>query len=130
MSNALSGHQGSVMIGANSVADIDQWDVDLEIDTHDVTNFESDGNKEYISGCKGWSGSFSGNWAVADDTNGQAALQSALLAGTSVSLKLYVDATHYYSGSALLSNMSVGTPVQDKVTVSFSFQGTGAITYN
>ena len=75
-------------------------------------------------------GTAEGNWAVDTDSNGQAALQAALLGGTEVALKLYVDDTHYYSGQAFVSNMSTGVEAAGKVEVSFDFTFNGEVSYN
>ena len=125
---AIHGLSGSVKIGATSVASIDSWRVDINRDVADATNFGSNGWKESIAGLKGWGGSLSGSFDMGD-TNGQLALQNALLNGTTVALKLYVDATHYYSGNAYITKIGADTPVSDKVKASFDFQGTGALAY-
>jgi predicted secreted protein len=87
------------------------------------------GWKTYISGLKGWSGSFEAEWKVSGDTTGQKALQDALLGGTSLSIKLDVNGTNNYTGTAFISTESVSTPVDDVVTASFDYQGTAALTY-
>ncbi|MCL5045570.1 MAG: phage tail protein [Actinobacteria bacterium] len=127
---AIAGKGGAVYIGANKVAEIGNWSLDLEGETLETTSFDSAGWKEFIAGLKGWSGSAEGNWKVDADATGQKALQDALLNGTTVSLELRVNATpNKYSGSALVTKVGVEAGVDDKVSVSFDFQGTGALTY-
>lgn len=125
---AMAGNSGSVYIGANKVAEIGTWKLDVDSDLIDVTSFDSGGWKESIQGLKSWSGSLEGNWNMSD-TNGQKALQDALLGGTTVSLELRVNGTNKYSGTAFIGKMSVEAPVDGKSTVSFDFTGSGALTY-
>jgi len=123
---ALSGKSGSVYIGANKVAEISKWSLDCKADNLDVTNFDSQGWKEFLAGLKEWSGSFEGNLKT-DDTNGQAALINAWLNGTTVALECRIDATKKFAGSALV-NFSIEMPADDKGSFSCDFQGTGQLT--
>lgn len=125
---AIAGKGGKVVNDSNDVANIASWDLDISVDMQDVTAL-GDSWKENISGLKEWSASAEGHWDVASDTNGQTAFQTSFLAGTAVTLKLYVNSTNYYSGSAFISNMSVSDPVDGKVDVSFEFTGNGALSY-
>ncbi|MCR4436641.1 MAG: phage tail tube protein [Clostridiales bacterium] len=126
---ALAGKSGKLMVGTNNVTEIKNWSLDLGLDTIDTTAL-GDEWKNFIAGLKEWSASAEGSWNVAMDAQGQKALQDAYLSGATVSLKLYVDAAHYYSGEAFISSLSVEDPVDDTVNVSFEFQGTGALSYN
>jgi predicted secreted protein len=125
---AVSGKGGGVYVGVNKVAEITNWTLDIEADMLESTNFDSNGWREYIAGLKGWTGSFEGQWKMSD-INGQKALQDALLGGTTVSIKLDVNGTNNYTGSAFISTQGIETPVDDIVSVSFDFQGTAALTY-
>lgn len=124
---AITGQAGNVKIGTTAVAEIDNWKLNISAEMLESTDFDSDGWKEFIAGLKEWSGSFSGNWDMTD-TAGQLAMQGGLIAGTLITLRLDVDGTHYYSGSAFIKSGGIETPVGGKVTVSFDFQGTGALT--
>lgn len=126
---ALAGKSGKPMIGASNVTEIKNWSLDLGVGTIDTTAL-GDEWKNFIAGLKEWSASAEGSWNVAVDAQGQKALQDAYLSGATVSLKLYVDSAHYYSGEAFISSLSVEDPVDDTVNVSFEFQGTGALSYN
>jgi len=120
---AIAGKSGKLGIGANTVVDIN-----LGVDALDVTALGDDW-KKFLAGLKEWSASAEGFYSVHTDTLGQKALQDAYLASTEVSLKLFVNATNFYSGSAFISGLSVEDPVDDTVSISFEFQGTGALTY-
>ena len=63
------------------------------------------------------------------DTTGQLALFN-LIGGASVAMKFYINATHYFSGNVLVTGVSPASAVDDVVSGgSFTFQGTGALTY-
>jgi TP901-1 family phage major tail protein len=123
-----AGKKGKVMIGANAVTALNNWSLELGLDTLETTAF-GDEWKNFIAGLKEWSASSEGAYNVHADTNGQAALQNAFLNGTEVDLKLYVNTTNYYSGQAIISSLSVEDPVDDIVTISIEFQGNGALSY-
>lgn len=126
---AIAGKNGKLSLAANTVSDIKNWSLDLGADTIDVTAL-GDEWKTFIAGLKEWKASADGSFAINTDTNGQAALQTAFLNATEVSLRLYINNTNYYSGNAYISSLSVEDPVDDAVNVSFEFQGTGALSYN
>ncbi len=126
---AIAGKSGKLGLGVNTVVDVSSWSLELGTDTLDVTAL-GDSWKKFIAGLKEWSASAEGFYSVHTDTNGQKALQDAYLNSTEVSLRLYVNAVNYYSGSAYISGLTVEDPVDDTVSVSFEFQGTGALAYN
>lgn len=126
---AIAGKSGKLGIGTNNVVDVSSWSLELGADTLDVTALGDDW-KKFIAGLKEWSASAEGFYSVHTDATGQKALQDAYLNSTEVSLKLYVNATNYYAGDAYISGLSVEDPVDDTVSISFEFQGTGPLTYN
>ena len=124
---ALTGKDGGVYIGTNKVAELSNWSLDLGADTPETTNFDSAGWKQFIAGLKEWSGSAEGNWKMGD-TSGQKAIQDAWLNGVALNLEFRLNATNKYVGSALVTSIGVETPVDDKISISIEFQGTGALT--
>lgn len=124
---ALAGLSGSVKVGTNTVAEIAEWSLDIGLDTSDVSAF-GDSWKRFVAGLRSWSGSATGRWDMTD-TNGQVALQNAILNGTTVTLRLYVNGTNYYSGTAYITGGSESASVSGTVDVDFSFTGTGALSY-
>lgn len=126
---AIAGKGGSAKIGANTIAEVTSWSMDIAIDMLDSTSL-GDSWREFVAGLAVGTGSVEVKWDVATDTNGQTALQSAALAGTTVALNLYANSTNYYAGTAYVSNVNVSDPVEDLVTATFDIQFTGAVTYN
>lgn len=126
---AAAGKDGSVDVGANTVAELSEWSLDVSQDLLESHSFGDDW-KENIGGLREWSGSASGSWDMSD-TNGQKALQDALLSTVAtVSLTLNVNASNAYSGDAYITSINVGAAVDGKVEVTFNFQGNGSLSYS
>lgn len=124
---ALSGVNGNVKLSTNTVAEIDNWDLDIGRDLHDTTAF-GDVAKEFTAGIYEWSAKCSGRLDMTD-TNGQLAIHTAMLSGATVSLRLYETATKYWSGTAYIEKMVPKSEEQGVNEVEFSFKGSGALTY-
>ena len=124
--SVLAGKSGKVNIGSNQVAEISNWNLDFGPDMVETQSF-GDSWKERTATLRDWSGSFKGKYDNTD-TNGHLALQSAALNGTTVSLKLYEDGTHYYSGTVFVK-MAVNADVGGVEEASYTFTGSGALSY-
>ncbi len=96
------------------------WSLDIQADATEVTNFCSSGSREYIAGLKQWSGSLE---LYVDGTN----RLSSTNVGVIAPIHLYDSATHYYTGNALLTQISPAVSVDGVVTQTVNFQGTGEI---
>lgn len=128
---AVAGKNGKVVVGSSSttkVVGIKNWSLELSLETLETTALGDDW-KNYITGLKEWTASSEGDYEVPVDTAGQAALQTAYLNGATVVVKLYVDATNYYMGEAYISSLSIEDPVDDVVSISIEFTGTGALSF-
>lgn len=125
---AIAGKDGQVQLGANVVAETTNWSLDITVDPIDTT-VHLDEWREFIAGLRGWSGTIEASWDMTD-TNGQLALQ-ALMTGTPavIAVELWTANLLGYSGDIWVTGISVGTPVEDKVSVSFSFTGNSALSY-
>ena len=129
---AVAGKNGKVIIGESGnqkVAAIKNWSLELSLETLETTALGDDW-KNYITGLKEWTASSEGDYEVPTDTQGQAALQDAYLAGTTVIVKLYVDGTNYYQGTAYISSLSIEDPVDDVVSISLELTGTGELSFH
>lgn len=128
---AVAGKNGKVIIGESGnqkVAAIKNWSLELSLETLETTALGDDW-KNYITGLKEWTASSEGDYEVPTDTQGQAALQDAYLAGTTVIVKLYVDGTNYYQGTAYISSLSIEDSVDDVVSISLELTGTGELSF-
>jgi len=124
------GYGGKVTREGTTIADLDNWTLDISRKTIDVAAFnDSDPSwdaKYPMSGA--WSGKAKGRWNMGD-TNGQLALQTALITTVvEVELEFFIDSTKHYNGHAYLTGLSVDQPRDGIVTIDFTFEGTGAIT--
>lgn len=129
---AVAGKNGKVIIGESGnqkVAAIKNWSLELSLETLETTALGDDW-KNYITGLKEWTASSEGDYSVPTDTQGQAVLQDAYLAGTTVTVKLYVDGTNYYQGTAYISSLSIEDPVDDVVSISLELTGTGELSFH
>lgn len=126
---AIAGKNGKVSISAtNKVVGIKNWSLELSLETLETTALGDDW-KNYISGLKEWTASSEGDYEVPTDKAGQQALQEAFLKGSTVTVQMYVDGTNYYKGEAYISSLSIEDPVDDVVSISIEFTGTGALTF-
>ena len=128
---AVAGKNGKVVVGNSSstkVVGIKNWSLELSLETLETTALGDDW-KKYITGLKEWTASSEGDYEVPTDTTGQKALQTAYLNGDTVVVKLYVDGSNYYTGEAYISSLSIEDPVDDVVSISIEFTGTGALSF-
>ena len=125
---AASGTLGSVVIvagGTSVVGEIAEWSADFSMSPVETTAF-GDSWAEYVPSIRTATGSFSGNW---DSTNTpQGSVDAYMLAGSAITLRLYVNASKYYSGSALITGAGESVSNSGKAEVSYDWQSTGAWT--
>jgi hypothetical protein len=124
---ALAGKAASVKIGANTVAELDNWDYAPTADMIEKTPFLAT-SKSHLVGLMDGSGSLKGRHDQTD-TNGQVALRTAMLAGTQVTILLYVNAANKYTIPALIKGMPVKVTVSGAVEQQIDFQQDGDATF-
>ena len=124
---ALAGKYGKVVVAAATVAEIDEWTLTPSTDIFEKTPFGAT-SKTHVAGLNDSTGSFKGRHDMTD-TNGQVVLHNAMLAGTQVTLKLYVDGTHFYTVPALIKAKPMKAAVSGLVEAQFDFQGDGDVVY-
>ena len=121
------GSEGVVKILTNTVAEVRDWSLEETAETIDSTQL-SDSAKTFEVGTTSWSGSVNAFWDETD-TNGQVAMS----AGASVTLNLYPEGATsgdtFGSGTAIISSISKSGGIDGLVAASFSFQGSGALTW-
>ena len=118
----LKGYQGNFKVGTNTVGEISEWTLDVSADIIDKSAFGDEWKKK-VATQKDWTGSITGRL----DTSNTG--QSALTIGAEITANFYTDATHYYSGAAVVESISRSAAVADLVTVTFNFTGNGALSY-
>lgn len=121
------GNEGTVKIGANAVAEIDNFRVSEEAATVDDTSM-GDAWETHIVGRKSWSGNLTCHWDETDSTG-----QEALVVGASVTLNLYPEGAstgdRYCSGTATITSVEVSVPKDGVISRTFNFKGNGALAW-
>lgn len=100
-------------------AGVKSWGLDLKGDTLETTDYSDSGHRTYIAGLDGWTASCELNWDTANTVS----------IGDSATLDLkIVGDTEKYSGTALVTGISISSNVDGVVTATISFQGSGECT--
>lgn len=113
---ALAGKDGSVS-GVGSATKVRRWEATIEMDVHDVTNFDSSGWREFVSGLKGCTGSIS---CVGDPPTIDEAANSVVLSEGTGGMQI--------SGSAKLHNIRYNVDIEGEIGHEFDFTMNGEAT--
>lgn len=119
------GSEGTVHVGTDAVAEIRSYTVD---ETADVIESTTLGNtsKTFEASTTSFSGSIDVFWDETDTA------QIALSVGSSVTIKFYPEGAStgdkYYSGTAIVTGVSITANNDSLVEASISIQGSGALT--
>jgi predicted secreted protein len=128
----ISGKQAKVLYSTAAVTVLDSWDLTADTNMLDVTTF-STGTvqwRDFTDGLSGWTGTVSGNFDIA--STGLTDMRVNSLTPSTAQIELYMDKVGGESlkGSCFISSMGHTAPIDGKVEVSFSVQGTGALTFD
>lgn len=117
------GKDGVVKVGSDAVGSIRSFNIDYNSDTVETTKM-GDAARTYTGTLKSWTASIDAIWLEDTDTG-----QQALNPGDEVTLNLYPEGADsgdtYYTGTAIVTGVSVSTSFDDLVMVSFTAQGDG-----
>jgi hypothetical protein len=120
---AHEGKDGVVKVGSDAVGSIRSFNIDYNSDTVETTKM-GDAARTYTSTLKSWTASVDAIWLEDTDSG-----QQALNPGDSVTLNMYPEGADsgdtYYTGTAVVTGVSISTSYDDLVMVSFSAQGSG-----
>lgn len=121
-----AGSEGTVKVGANAVAEIRSFSVSETADTIEDTTM-GDTARTYKSSLKSFSGSMDVYWDETD-TNGQ----GALTVGSEVTIGFHPEGSTtgdtIYTGSAIVTGLTINSSFDGMVEASITLQGTGALT--
>jgi predicted secreted protein len=127
------GKEGVVKVGGTPtiIAELREWQLEVTGETVDSTSINTatanGGYRTFAATLLMWEGSLTCFWDETD-TNGQETLD----AGATVALKLYPEGDTtgdvFFSGNAIVTNVSRKGVLDGMVEASFSFKGTGALT--
>ncbi len=117
------GKDGVVKVGSDAVGSVRSFNVDYNSDTVETTKM-GDAARTYTGTLKSWTASIDAIWLEDTDTG-----QQALNPGDEVTLNLYPEGADsgdtYYTGTCIVTGVSVSTSFDDLVMVSFTAQGDG-----
>lgn len=120
----VHGNDGSVEVGSDAVAEINDWSVTTEQATANDHSM-NDSWETHLTGKKRWNGSLACRYDASDSTG-----QGTLIEGAEVTLNLYPEGNSsgkdYYSGAATITQVTHTQTQDDVVSISFNFLGNGA----
>lgn len=124
---AIMGKSGSARIGANKILNIDSWTLNPTIEVADITQYGSS-FRARMQTIKDWTAEVSGTLDSTDAQQGTLLDQGTTSSGN-IALRLYINDANYWSGNAVVTGFAVASSVGDKITVSYSLSGNGALSY-
>ena len=116
--------------GSNAIAASKSHTLSVNAETIDVTTKDSAGWKEIIAGLKTWSVDAEGLVAF-DNSYNYEFLLDALRNKTKLSIKLQTSTVgdERLLGDVYVTSVELSAPMEDAITFSASFEGTGALTH-
>ena len=121
-----TGSEGTVKVGANSIAEIRSFSIEESAETLEDTAM-GDSARTYKPSLTSFTATIDVFWSD-DDTNGQDALTN----GAEVTFGVYPEGATtgdiYLSGSGIVTGRSISSSFDGLVEMSISLQGTGALT--
>ena len=127
----LSGKEAKVQYSTGAVNNLDAWDLTADTNMLDITTFSTGTTqwRDFTNGLSGWSGTVSGNFDIA--STAATDMRVNALTPTTAEIRLYLDKVggENLSGSCFLNTMGHTVAIEGKAEVSFSYQGTGALTF-
>lgn len=119
---------GKLQIDSSDAGEVDNMSLNITIEAGDTTQI---GNTwaEAIPLGKAWNVSGSLKYDPTDTV--QAALQQEFIAGDGAlaDVRVYEDATKYYSGAGIITAFNIVKAVGAVDTLAITIQGTGALSY-
>ena len=123
------GSEGLIKVGANTVAEVKSYSIEETGDTVETTSM-GDTARTYVPTLTSWTASVDVFWDETDTTG-----QGAMTIGSEITLNVYPEgdtatapADTYYTGSAIVTGVSISASFDGTVDASISLQGTGALT--
>lgn len=134
MSQAFAGYSGKIYISTDGgtnyipIGEATEMKFSIKTDDMDVTSFDSVGWKESIAGLKEWEADTSALYLYSNA--GQDALYNALVNSSVLRLRLLPKTgtgNKGYQGDSIITSFEVSSKVDDIVSLSANFKGTGAL---
>jgi len=121
----VHGKEGVIKAGGSVISDVTGFGLETSGDVVETTAL-GESVKSFTAGTTAFSGNIDVNFNRGDS------VQNTLLAGSQIAFILYPEGTtsgdRTYTGSGIVTGMSVTNALDSMVTKSVTFQGTGALT--
>lgn len=121
-----TGSEGTVKVGANTIAEIRSYSIEQTADTTEDTTM-GDAWRTHKTTLKSWSGTVDVYWDETDTTG-----QGALVPGAEVTANFYPEGATtgdvYLSGTAIVTGVTVSASFDGMIESTITLQGTGALT--
>jgi len=121
----VHGKEGVIKAGGSVISDVTGFGLETTGDVVETTAL-GESVKSFTAGTTAFSGNIDVNFNRADS------VQNTLLAGSQIAFILYPEGAtsgdRTYTGSGIVTGMSVTNALDSMVTKSVTFQGTGALT--
>lgn len=127
--NPIKGYGASLKVGTDSteVAGVSNVKLTNKRNMEDITALGDSAVKRYPT-IQEWSLTF--DLVAFDPTDtGQGVIKTAFESGSSLSIKVYLDSTHYYYGDGFVESMDISIDPKGVIKASVSVQSNGALTY-
>lgn len=120
-----TGSEGTLKVGANTIGEIRSFSISESADTLEDTSM-GDAARTYKPSLTTFTGSVDVFWDEAD------AGQMAMTVGSSVTFSAYPEGAtagdKYYTGTAIVTGLTINSSFDGMVEASMTLQGTGALT--
>lgn len=123
-----TGSEGTVKVGANTIAEIRSYSIEETADTTEDTTM-GDTYRTHKTTLKAWSGTVDVFWDETD-TNGQV----AMTVGSQVTVNFYPEGAtagqseKYLTGDAIVTGKTISASFDGMVESTITLQGTGTLT--
>ena len=119
---------GKLQIDSNDVGEVSNMSLNINIDVNETTEI-GDTWKTQLALGKSWD--VSGSLLYDPDDTAQAALRTEFISGDGdlADVRVYEDATKYFSGAGIITSFSVTKGIGAADTVSISITGSGTLSY-
>jgi hypothetical protein len=111
---AISGKGGKAQIGSTDISEITKWSFNPTSNNSAWASSDTSGYKKRVAGVKDGSGSIEGVFDEEDE------IYLTFEPGDSITLKLYIDASKYYSVPSLIDSFSIEVDLNDGEVVGWS----------
>lgn len=137
MTDAVAGFRAMLSISTSTggslvpVVELKDYNINVTSNVIDVTNHDSSGHREVITGIDQWEGGGSVNYIIG--SSDQAAMYAVLVAKTLIDFEFYPTGSSsegYFSGTGYVSGFNLTAPMADAVGAALTFTGNSVFAFS